>query len=30
MAYRNDITMPETLRDKKPQFKIEKIANPLR
>jgi len=30
MAYRNDISMPETLRDKSPQFKIKKIANPLR
>lgn len=30
MAYRNDISMPETLRDNRPQFKIGKVANPLR
>lgn len=30
MAYRNDISMPEYLRDNKPQFKIEKVQNPLR
>jgi hypothetical protein len=30
MAYRNDISAPESLRDNSPQFKIKKIANPLR
>lgn len=29
-AYRNDISMPENLRDNRPQFKIEKVKNPLR
>ena len=29
-AYRNDISMPEYLRDNSPQFKIQKVANPLR
>ena len=29
-AYRNDISMPENLRDNSPQFKIQKVSNPLR
>jgi hypothetical protein len=30
MAYRNDISAPEHLRDTSPQFKIKKAINPLR
>lgn len=29
-AYRNDISMPEYLRDKSPQYNIQKVSNPLR
>ena len=29
-AYRNDISMPESLRDNSPQFEIQKVSNPLR
>jgi hypothetical protein len=30
MAYRNDISAPEYLRDNSPQFRIKKATNPLR